>query len=711
MRNFFTLLTLLLVMTGFITAQNNAKPLKEKKLAFLGTNEQSVVPVDPNKSLTGSYVIFDSSAGGAEGYTPFQTQDLVFYAYSSSPDWEYAYNIWLAFPGDWTINNVTVLGTPSCTGAGTWGTFSYTLVDADSVVNIAHSRYHANGGDECGAYYMVNVTAGASMGDVGVSWFWDGDGYGGTPHWPCSNDGYTPSGQSPCDEMINPLAIVPELTLEPNVYIAPPSQFTTGCPDVAQEYTLTISNYTGAEHTFALNYTVTKGTGTFSGPSEILLANEAQQDITVSITPDAGMLAPDSLVVEVEVSFDAYSATSELIEEVFVEGWMDIATEPDGGRMDNVVVTYDNKIWSITGYGSDANVRYYDREADTWTVVESSAPSFGVNYARSGAVYGSKAYIYGDATTVGFTGLWSYDMATNTWTNETPTGTAPAQTGIWAPAWVADPETGYLYMTGGAAAPGGGDLTTVYVYDPNTNAWLDPLTNFTSARAFHGAFIYFDAATTHKMLAVVGGINAAGTALSSTQCYDFTTATWNAENADMAVLPATLWGFGYAHNVLEGEHQLWAIGGIEVSDPIATSLYYDVNTNAWIAGGTFGTAVYRTQAAAFGAAVYKIGGSTGGFSPTGLANKHYICGASTYVPSIANEESFIIKPNPTNGIFTVSGTGKFAVEITDLTGRIIMTGRMVENQGNFDISSMPSGIYIIRLSNERGSSTYKAIKL
>ncbi|MBW6461081.1 MAG: hypothetical protein K0B08_10980, partial [Bacteroidales bacterium] len=36
-----------------------------------------------------------------------------------------------------------------------------------------------------------------------------------------------------------------------------------------------------------------------------------------------------------------------------IVGWMDIATEPDNGRMDNVVVSYNGLIWSIAGYGSN----------------------------------------------------------------------------------------------------------------------------------------------------------------------------------------------------------------------------------------------------------------------------------------------------------------------------------------------------------------------
>ena len=160
------------------------------------------------KSLTGSYVAFDPSAGGDTCYTPGAAGTFCFRAESYTPDYEYVYNVWEKFPTDWTVTNVSVQGTPTCTGGGTWGAFGWSFQTAPFEVNIAHSRYQSTT-DHCVAYYCFDVTAGAGPADAGVSWYWDGDGYAGTPHWPCSNDGYTPAGQSACDEMINPLATVP----------------------------------------------------------------------------------------------------------------------------------------------------------------------------------------------------------------------------------------------------------------------------------------------------------------------------------------------------------------------------------------------------------------------------------------------------------------------------------------------------------------------
>jgi hypothetical protein len=203
-----------------------------------------------------------------------------------------------------------------------------------------------------------------------------------------------------------------------------------------------------------------------------------------------------------------------------VPPWTAIATEPNNGRMDNVIASYEGFVWSITGYGLDSNVRKYDPVSDTWMEV-GTPPPFGINYARSGCQIGDKVYLYGDTSTLGFTGLWSYDMATTTWAQEIPSGIPPIQNAIWAPAWVADAETGKCYMTGGATTsfPVTGILKSTYVYDALNNSWLDPLPEFSTARDFHAAFLYKRPTDNHKMLCVAGG-NKNNVGLSRTQCFD-----------------------------------------------------------------------------------------------------------------------------------------------------------------------------------------------
>lgn len=579
------------------------------------------------KSLTGSYVEFDPSMGGEECYLPGVPQSFVFMAYSYSPDYEYAYGVWLRFPEGWTILSVSSFG-ESCNN-GTWGGFSYVIQDPPNIVQISHARYHGNNGADCTCYYMVNAIP-AGPRDANVGWYWWGDGYGSPPYHPCSDDGYTPSGWTACDQQNYPPAVIPACSIEPGVYLFPAEQTKADCPGIPAEFNLDIRNETGAAETFTLSYNVSTGNGTLTGPPSITLDDGEQQSFSVYLTSSAGLLSGELVTATIGASGGGYSDTAIITQIITLGCWVNIATEPNSGRMDNAVVTYNGLVWSLAGYNNigENSVRYYDPSSDTWTTVPGSAPPFGLNYARSGAAYGNKGYIYGDTLTAGFTGLWSYNMDTNTWANESPSGTAPAQTGIWAPAWAADPSTGLLYITGGATTAGGGNLTTVYVYDPIGNAWLAPLPNFTSPRAFHSAWIFTDPATGHTMLAVGGGVDAASVVLSSTQCYDFVTGAWNAENADIPELSQGWWGMGYATSTVGTDTYLWLLGGSDAAFAIlpGTSNYYDVTAGTWNDGGIYhNTHVYRTSAASLNGDVYKIGGSTGGFSPTGLASRFINC--------------------------------------------------------------------------------------
>ena len=309
--------------------------------------------------------------------------------------------------------------------------------------------------------------------------------------------------------------------------------------------------------------------------------------------------------------------------------WQQISTDPIS-RMDNVLAAYSGKVWSITGYGS-TGVSYYTPSSGGWASVASSAPPFGQNYARSGCQIGNKVYIYGDTATVGFTGLWSYNMDTNAWNGLTPTGTPPLYTGIWAPSWVADTATGLCYMTGGATVPGSGNLTSVYVYNAFANSWLAPLANFTSDRDFHGAFIFVRPLDSHKLLCVAGGIGSV--IRDSTQCYDLNTASWHVENADLGVLPLPWWGMGYTQSPTANGARLWMVNGVDATTLHGQSWFYSVATNTWVNTGSLQSGVfYRTSAVTLNGTAYHVGGSTGGFSPSGLSDK--FVGFPIYLPSI-----------------------------------------------------------------------------
>jgi uncharacterized repeat protein (TIGR01451 family) len=122
---------------------------------------------------------------------------------------------------------------------------------------------------------------------------------------------------------------------------------------------------------------------------------------------------------------------------------------------------------------------------------------------------------------------------------------------------------------------------------------------------------------------------------------------WNAENADMAPMPSTLWGGGDGI-VMDGDTpQFWHTAGIDpTGGTTAQTWYYDWSAGAWMDGGLMPSALYRTEADIQLNEIYNIGGSSGSFTPTDL-NQHYTAGAWQYetpAPAISMDE--VIEPWP-----------------------------------------------------------------
>ncbi|HNT53606.1 MAG TPA: hypothetical protein PKG95_02775 [Anaerolineaceae bacterium] len=591
-------------------------PARPTGQTFTGTAPARVAGGGGIQSLAGSTVVFAPGAGGATCYEPGTAQTFCFQSDSYTADWEYVYNNWLKFPSSWVVSNAYVVGTPTCANGGIWGTFNWSFQTASYEVNLAHQRSQAST-DHCVATYCVDVTPAAGGMDVPVSWFFDGDGYGGAPHWPCSNDGYAPTGSGlTCDEAVNPAAIIPPCTYIPQVILTPEEVVTEGCSGATQTHTFTLENQVGYDDTFYLYYEW-DFPGALTAPASITLPNGGATTFDVTIEPRACM-EPGEYHVNITASDFTYADTATITKELYgPDGWSQIATNPVNA-MDNVLAAYDGLVWSITGYGS-TGVSTYDPVAKTWATIADSAPPF-TNYARSGCQIGSKVYIYGDASG-SYTGLWSYAMDTNTWLQETPGGTPPSENAIWAPSWVADEANGLCYLTGGATTPGGGDLAKVYVYDAVANAWLAPLPDFTSVRDFHAAYLFTRPADSHPLLCVAGGVNAANAFLDSTQCYDFTTAAWEAENATLGATPFAWWGMGYTQRTVNAG-ELWLVAGADGTGSLTNQTwYYSVTDSTWYDYGPLESgAFYRTAAVTLDDMVYHVGGSIGSFSPSGLSD-------------------------------------------------------------------------------------------
>ena len=251
-------------------------------------------------SLSGSFVVFDPTLGGDEFYIPGTEQTFCFHTESFTNDWEYVYELFARFPTGWEVNNVTVVGTPSCTGGGYFDPMSWDYWDDTNEIDIYHPRWQSTT-DHCMADYCIDVTSAPGI-NAPVSWYWTGDGYGGVPHHPCSDDGYTPSGYAACDEMINPVAEVPVgnidfpwIWTEPVTGVVPGlSAFEVGVlfSSISDTVILPIGDY---EMTLLVNSNdPVEATSFIPVTMHVVEAYE---------TPVAGFTAPLTSCVDVDVSF------------------------------------------------------------------------------------------------------------------------------------------------------------------------------------------------------------------------------------------------------------------------------------------------------------------------------------------------------------------------------------------------------------------------
>jgi hypothetical protein len=79
---------------------------------------------------------------------------------------------------------------------------------------------------------------------------------------------------------------------------------------------------------------------------------------------------------------------------------------------------------------------------------------------------------------------------------------------------------------------------------------------------------------------------------------------------------------------------------------------------------------------------------------------------------LSHTGSIRVYPNPTSGDFTVemnSGLDK-TIEVTDLTGRVILSGSTVENTFNVNISELAGGLYYVKVTSGNAIDVIKIIK-
>ena len=271
--------------------------------------------------------------------------------------------------------------------------------------------------------------------------------------------------------------------------------------------------------------------------------------------------------------------------------WTDIADYPST-VMDNRVVYVDGVAYSIgggNGSASSAAVQAYDPATLAWTA-KASLPD-ARNAMSVGAVNGQIVATGGWAAAGPSADTWIYDAAGDSWS-------AGADAPVSLSASGQAVAGGKLYVVGGcttsACTPMSNDVAA---YDPATDSW-EQLADYPAAVAFASC------GGIDGMVYCTGGNGgAAGTA--DGYAYDPGADSWT----PIADAPVDTWASSYT--VANGT--LVVNGGVQGAVITNATFAYDPASDAWADLPNSNTARYRGGMAC---GVYKIGGSSGGFTAT-----------------------------------------------------------------------------------------------
>jgi N-acetylneuraminic acid mutarotase len=275
--------------------------------------------------------------------------------------------------------------------------------------------------------------------------------------------------------------------------------------------------------------------------------------------------------------------------------WTDIADYPNP-VMDNAVATVDGIVYSIAGFNGLENVAdgfKYDPSAQAWSAIADAPEALE---SPAAAVVNGTIYVVGgwDADGNASNRVYAYDPAGDSWTQVADLPTSVSATS-------AASLNGQLYVVGGCTTGNCAPTSdSVYSYDPGSDSWTQ-LADYPSPSAFTAC------AGIVGELVCAGGVNADNNASSqATYVYDPGSDSWT-QGADM---PYDDWAMVYAG----ANDKLQIAGGVTDDSATVTNqaAEYDPGADSWAALPNANNAEYRGGGSC---GIYKIGGSTGGFSP------------------------------------------------------------------------------------------------
>jgi len=295
--------------------------------------------------------------------------------------------------------------------------------------------------------------------------------------------------------------------------------------------------------------------------------------------------------------------------------WASLAPVPSvggpgvGGVEGMSVAQLGDKIVAALGFdnfsGDTATTRIYRIASNTWLANGADAP--GSSSEGAGTSHANLFYSVGGRGASGARAdLWSYDLASDTWTVLASMSQGRAGLGI---AVVGNS----LYAIGGRTSTGGpctgGPLSSVERYDVDTDTWSS-VASLPSARSDLAA------ATVGGKIYVFGGCDAAGVFLHDVDVYDPETDTWSTAPTDMPTARAGMYA------VARKGGTVYVIGGWAGGPPLSTNESYKASTDTWTTG-LLPMPTPRAEAGAVGTGggIYIVGGSQPAFGASVDANE------------------------------------------------------------------------------------------
>jgi len=96
-------------------------------------------------------------------------------------------------------------------------------------------------------------------------------------------------------------------------------------------------------------------------------------------------------------------------------------------------------------------------------------------------------------------------------------------------------------------------------------------------------------------------------------------------------------------------------------------------------------------------------------SPVLVDNEHVGACFITGVNQLEDVDKPKIHPNPSTGIFNLDLQQQFSYQVFDLFGKLVHEGNS-SGQSIIDLTSQPSGVYLLKVNSEQGSFAQKLVK-